>query len=155
MRLPIRESARAIIVDPDNRVLLMQIKPDFAIDPKRPELVAYWITPGGGVRDGERIEAAIVRELAEETGFCDLAPGPFIHSLDQELMWKGELTIIRDHYFLVRAPQTDLSIDQMEEEERSIFQGYRWWPVCDLRAASFDLRPETLKELIPHWLGLR
>ncbi|MDQ2777903.1 MAG: NUDIX hydrolase [Acidobacteriota bacterium] len=33
-----------------------------------PPLAGYWSLPGGGVETGERLEEALVREIAEETG---------------------------------------------------------------------------------------
>ena len=54
-----RPTARLIVLDPDRRVLLFS-----AVDPRG----TVWFTPGGGVRRGESLEAAAVRELAEETG---------------------------------------------------------------------------------------
>ncbi len=33
-----------------------------------PPLAGYWSLPGGGVETGERLEDAVVREIAEETG---------------------------------------------------------------------------------------
>ena len=54
-----RPTARLILLDPADRVLLFS-----AEDPRS----RVWFTPGGGVHRGESLEAAAVRELAEETG---------------------------------------------------------------------------------------
>src|SRR5688572_24914542 len=35
---------------------------------RRPDDTTYWQLPGGGVEAGEELEAAVLRELAEETG---------------------------------------------------------------------------------------
>ena len=55
-----RIAARALILDPDNRVLLVRFE--------FPDEVALWAMPGGGVDDGETHEEAIVREL-EAVGY--------------------------------------------------------------------------------------
>ena len=54
-----RPTARLILLDPAGRILLFS-----ATDPRG----QVWFTPGGGVHRGESLEAAAVRELAEETG---------------------------------------------------------------------------------------
>ena len=54
-----RPTARLLVLDPADRVLLFS-----ATDPRG----QVWFTPGGGVHRGESLEAAAVRELAEETG---------------------------------------------------------------------------------------
>jgi 8-oxo-dGTP pyrophosphatase MutT (NUDIX family) len=153
MSLPVRVTARAIIADAQNRVLLMQIEPDFSVDPKSREVGAYWITVGGGVRDGEALEAAMARELLEETGLSDISIGSPVHTLEQELLWGGtELTLVRDHFFVVRVSSNEVSTDFLEEPERSIFRGYRWWSFDEICRGDLDLKPKVLKELIPRWL---
>jgi 8-oxo-dGTP diphosphatase len=49
------------LVDPDNRVLVAQ-------RPEGKALAGLWEFPGGKLDPGERPEAALIRELAEELG---------------------------------------------------------------------------------------
>lgn len=60
-RYPVRPvlGVGALIFDQE-RVLL--------VERGRPPLVGEWSLPGGGVEAGERLEAAIIREVFEETG---------------------------------------------------------------------------------------
>ena len=73
--LRIRSAARAVILDPDRRILL--VRWDF---PDRPELgyppMSVWGTPGGGIEPDEDIDAALRRELAEELGLDDVVDRP-------------------------------------------------------------------------------
>ena len=57
-----------IVLDPDDRVLL------FRYDDGPPN-GRHWCTPGGGLNDGEDYAAGARRELAEETGWTDVALG--------------------------------------------------------------------------------
>ena len=64
----------AALVDSDGRVLVQQRPPG------KP-MAGLWEFPGGKVEEGERPEAALVRELAEELGIqvtpSDLTPAAF------------------------------------------------------------------------------
>lgn len=57
VRRPRTLGVRAIVRDPAGRIALV-----------RHTYVARWHLPGGGVDKGERVEAAAVREVREETG---------------------------------------------------------------------------------------
>lgn len=57
----------AALVDADNRVLIAQ-------RPEGKQLAGLWEFPGGKVDPGERPEAALIRELAEELGITVKAP---------------------------------------------------------------------------------
>ena len=58
--MDLRVAAYAIVVDPDDRILLAHWN-----EGRR----AAWTLPGGGLEDGEEPEKAVRREVREETGF--------------------------------------------------------------------------------------
>jgi len=60
---PWRLSARLLVLDPSDRLLLLRAR-----DPVLPALGQWWEVPGGGVEDGEDTLDAALREVAEETG---------------------------------------------------------------------------------------
>jgi 8-oxo-dGTP pyrophosphatase MutT (NUDIX family) len=62
-----RRFATVLLVDPRGRLLLQERDEHAPIDPER------WGLVGGHVEDGEDVETAVHRELAEETG---LTAGP-------------------------------------------------------------------------------
>ena len=61
----LRLAARVILLDPDDRVLLMRYDDG-------PPNGSHWTTPGGGLNEAEDYRAAALRELAEETGWSDI-----------------------------------------------------------------------------------
>ena len=58
--LPVRLAARVVLLDPDDRVLLMRYDDG-------PPNGSHWTTPGGGLNEGEDFPAGALREIAEET----------------------------------------------------------------------------------------
>lgn len=61
MRGP-RLTVDAVVVDPQQGVLLVRRKHE--------PFQGFWALPGGFVEDGESCEAAVVREVREETGLA-------------------------------------------------------------------------------------
>jgi len=57
-----------VILLRDDRILLVQHRKDDR---------TYWLVPGGGVRYGEDVRHAAVRELKEEANL-DITPGPLV-----------------------------------------------------------------------------
>jgi TDG/mug DNA glycosylase family protein len=66
---PIRDAVRALIRDPDGRVLLARIDDDYEV---------WWTLPGGGTLEGETDEEALRRELSEECGLTQFELGPLL-----------------------------------------------------------------------------
>jgi 8-oxo-dGTP diphosphatase len=134
--LRIRAAARAVVIDPDGRILL--VRWDF---PDRPQLgyppMSVWGTPGGGIEPDEDVAAALRRELAEELGLDDVVIGPqiwdrvhIIPFLDGR--WDGQ----HDRFYLVNVapfePTPRLSVEQLRAE---YLMHIRWWTQDEL--ASF------------------
>ena len=81
---PLRRAARVVLLDPQNRVLLMRYDDG---PPNGP----HWATPGGGLEPGETYPQAALRELAEETGWTDIVLIGEIHRRSHTMEWAGQM----------------------------------------------------------------
>jgi 8-oxo-dGTP diphosphatase len=125
----LRQAARALVLDPDDRVLLVRF--DFSG-------VEVWATPGGGVKPHETHHQALLRELDEELGLTDVVIGPYVWNRT----FLGRMLTDRydgqqDHIYLVRteafSPQPSMTWDELNAEH---LMELRWWSLAEIEAAT-------------------
>ncbi|MGE5690875.1 MAG: NUDIX domain-containing protein [Pseudomonadota bacterium] len=138
----LREAVRAIVLDPDDRILLVRFR--------FPNGESVWATPGGGVDPGEADEAALRRELAEESGLEDATIGPLVWTrlhqwADLNPRWDGQ----RERYHLVRVPAFDVAPRLTREQLRAEYvHAIRWWTPEELAASGESFSPRRLPALL-------
>lgn len=137
-----RESARLLILDQTDRLLLFRATNDEEPGP-------FWFTPGGGVEPGESYEDAARRELWEETGQAGLEIGPWVWHRD--LRYLGHRFLER--YFVVRSTEFEpkpAKQDPHFEQYMSEPGWFRWWSHAEI--VGHDVReplyPPRLAELL-------
>ena len=146
-KLRIRPAARAIVLDPDDRILLVRFL--------FPTGKTFWATPGGGIEAGESSEEAIRRELAEEAGLEGVDVGPVVWMrLHIVPFIGGRYDGQREQYHLVRTrpftPEPRLSWEQLNAEY--VFE-LRWWALAELEEADETFAPRRLPELLRELLA--
>ncbi|MEM9650996.1 MAG: NUDIX domain-containing protein [Actinomycetota bacterium] len=134
----LRQAVRAFLIDPADRLLLMAV----AVDGWR-----GWVLPGGGIEDGEDHDAALRRELTEETGVPEIFIGPKVC----EVTFFGDMGHYdgqTNHIYLVPCHAFDANPTMTTEElaEEGVV-GLRWWTVAEMTETTDDLRPAGLAEL--------
>jgi ADP-ribose pyrophosphatase YjhB (NUDIX family) len=139
--LRLRVATRALVLDEADRVLLVRMGDGDG---------AIWVTPGGGLEEGESDEHAIRRELLEETGLAGFELGPHVWTRTAHLplgggRWDGET----ERVYLVRAPAFEpaptLTADELRAEGVT---GVRWWTLDELEAAETLFAPRRLPLLV-------
>jgi ADP-ribose pyrophosphatase YjhB (NUDIX family) len=145
MVLPLREGVRAVVLDDDDRILLVHFQfPDWTL----------WATPGGGVEPGETDEIAIRRELHEEVGLLEVELGPVIWERTHVFSF-AEFSGQHEKFFLVRTSRSAIEPSFSQEEllaER--LTAARWWSVQEIRdAREVPFAPRRLASLLEELLA--
>jgi 8-oxo-dGTP pyrophosphatase MutT (NUDIX family) len=140
-----RLSARLLIVNDEGRLLLFRFV-------HRTGALAgqdFWATPGGGVEDGETMEQAAVRELAEETGLQRTSVGPEVARREVAFQLPdGEHVVSDERYFVVRVTGDTLSRANWTAFEREVMVEHRWWSRDELSRTEAIIWPENLSEML-------
>jgi 8-oxo-dGTP pyrophosphatase MutT (NUDIX family) len=138
----VRRAVRVLLLDPDERALLFQ--------DSDPNIGArWWILPGGGIDPGEQELDAVVREIAEETGYVlELAAvqGPLarrrvVHGFSDVIVEQGET------FYAARTQAFEVSVAGHTELEQQTLQQHRWWSRRELAGTSEEIWPVRLPEI--------
>ena len=122
-----RPAVRALVVDGEGRALLVQFRDVTG--------QTWWANPGGGIEEGEDVEAALRRELAEEIGLTEFELGPEVWTARAHVRLGGP------HHPPARARLARPRLRARAEAEHGPERGARRGdPLVDARRARGDLR---------------
>jgi 8-oxo-dGTP pyrophosphatase MutT (NUDIX family) len=134
----IRRAARALIVDARGRVLLFH--------GELPDRPPWWFAPGGALEEGETYEAAVAREVMEETGLeVDVATlPPPVWTRDALFPWNGVIERHLERFFLIRVTEHTLATERFEPAASGIITARRWWPLDEIMHSGESFAPRHL-----------
>src|SRR5262245_56865158 len=140
--LRIRPAGRVILLDPDDRVLLMRY------DDGPPNGV-HWSTPGGGLNPGEDYASGAARELAEETGWDDIVLLGEIHRWTHTMEYDDAIVRQVERFFLPRIDQPKREITGGEAmHARDGIATWSWWTLAQLDSTEEAIWPAELADLV-------
>lgn len=138
-----RSTARVLLIDDRDRILLFADS-----DPGVPG-VHWWITPGGGIDDGESEAVAAVREVEEETGLR-ITEADLIGPTMRRTVVHGYSDVVidqQDVFYACWVPEFEVSTAGHTEEELLTMAGHRWWTRTELATTDEAIWPAALVDL--------
>jgi 8-oxo-dGTP pyrophosphatase MutT (NUDIX family) len=145
MSSPRRDTARVILVGPDDHVLLFRhLLP-------APWAREGWLTPGGAIDPGETAAQAASRELAEETGHRLPAAAMGTAVAVDSGLWQGQdgaEVATMNWYFFARMATRHIDLSGQDDSERRDLLDCRWWSVDGLRVTRDLVFPVGLAGLL-------
>jgi 8-oxo-dGTP diphosphatase len=146
--LPVRQAVRALIIDPDQRVLLVRF--EFR------DVGTVWALPGGGIENDESPLEALRRELIEEVGLHHIEIGPLVWDMNRSIPemapngWRGQRDLI--HFVPSHAfePAPTLSWEQLRSEA---LHEIRWWSPEEVARADVLFAPRCFPGVLSQFLA--
>lgn len=137
--IPHRQAARILLVDPQLRVLLFRFADPVTAEP-------FWITPGGGLDDGESFEQAAVRELREETGViaCHSELSPCVWTRTHDVRYGHKRFHQYEQFYLLRVSRSEIDTQGMLDYETRDLTEHRWWATEDIKISTEQFAPRQL-----------
>ena len=146
-----RLTARVLLFDPDDRLLMMKGRL-----PSAPQGPGAWFTIGGGALPGETVVEAADREIREETGFEMFDLGPVVWRREGVLRLADDEPVYFDeHYFLARCPGGEPVRHGWQADEHQLIDEIRWWTHRELLLGGEPVFPPGLADLLPDILAGR
>jgi 8-oxo-dGTP pyrophosphatase MutT (NUDIX family) len=108
--------------------------------------VDVWLTPGGGLDEGEDPDEGLRRELREELRLDSFETGPVVWTRRHAFPWYGRTVEQRETFVVVRVPP----FEAQSTPELAVEGGadIRWWTVDEIEASNETFAPRRLAELL-------
>jgi probable phosphoglycerate mutase len=134
-----QECVRAVLLTPEGQVLLMKVAG---------RIKELWITPGGRIHPGEQPEAALIREIREETGRTGIEIRGEIWFRYGTYLAGDRLLEERERFYLVPSERFEPVTGGMEAAEVNRHRGFRWWSIPEIVASAETFVPHRMAVLL-------
>lgn len=135
--IKVRRSARVVLLDDDDRLLLLRVHDPAAPLGPNPLPVDFWLLPGGGLQPGETFAQAAYREVGEETGLRDVVIGRCVWTQEKVVRGPSGKTVLAiSRYFVGRVSSAGavVSFAGHEALEAATIVGFRWFTHAEVLA---------------------
>ncbi|KUN87605.1 DNA mismatch repair protein MutT [Streptomyces bungoensis] len=140
LRTP-RRAARVAVVDAGGAVLL------FRYD--NAEVGVHWALPGGGLEEGETPREGALRELAEETGWTDLEPGPLLCTWEHDFTRMDVPVRQHEHVYVAHGPRREPTGHGLAAAHAADgILTWRWWSRQELAEEAEPVWPPGLARML-------
>lgn len=127
----------------DNKILLIH-RINLELEKEKQE---YYVIPGGGVEDGEKIEDAVIREMKEETSL-DVRLGELFYELED---YDGQGKFLKYYAYICEYISGEIKLEENSVEAVEMKDGLQsfepiWVPLSEMK--DIVLYPDSLKKEI-------
>ena len=146
--MAVRNSVKLIIVNEKKELLLMSTD-DKGIKCKDGNYNGrFWQMIGGKIEEGENLREAAYRELFEETGLGEesVEIGEPVWYGEVDLMIHGELTKVKQSFVPALTKSTNVSLDNLTEEEKPVCTRLEWFSLEKIRNCPDIIYPTLLTD---------
>ena len=151
MSLPIRNSAKVLLLNDKNEILLL-----CADDPKTTGVDGkyngpFWFLVGGEIEKDESIQEAAFREIHEEVGIEkeDVKLGPVVWLGEYDLILNGVLTHLKQTFIVARTNKREVSFNNLTSWEKSTLKKIEWFSLEKIKNSKEVIYPVLLLKYLP------
>ena len=155
MSLPIRNSVKVLLLNDKDELLLIQVD-----DPKTTSLDGvsrglFWCLVGGGIKPGETVQEAALREIYEGTGIQkeDIELGPVVWYGIFDFVRVGIPTRMKEQFIVAKTKKQDVKPVRLSSWEKAVITQMKWFLLEQIQKSSEIIYPVVLPHYLPDILA--